>query len=114
MDTSLTRDSWKKEIVQSPLKKFKESSVTKYDFNEVIANGLKLALQEQQEKSLNAIVALAVREAMDSVSVPALHDLCTELQKANEVVNDVSGEIERVATMAKCTQDRVDSVQAAA
>lgn len=51
---------------------------------------------------------------MDSVSVSALHDLCTELQKTNEVVNDVSGKLERVATMAKCTQDRVDSVQAAA
>lgn len=51
---------------------------------------------------------------MDSVSVPALHDLCTELQKTNEVVNDVSGKLERVATVAKCTQDRVDSVQAAA
>lgn len=114
MDTSSTRDSRKREIAQSPLKKkFKDSSVTKEDLDEAIANGVKLALQEQQ-KSLDSVVASAVREAMDSILIPALRDLRTDLQKTNEVVNNVSGEIERVAAMAKRTQDRVDSVQAAA
>lgn len=51
---------------------------------------------------------------MDSVLVPALRDIRTELQKTCEVVRDISGELERVATSAKRTQDRVDSVQAAA
>lgn len=114
MNTSATKESRKREVEQSPLKKkFKDSSISKEDLDAAIANGIKLAFQEQQN-ALDAIVASAVKDAMDSILVPALRDIRTELQKTNEVVKDISGELERVATSAKRTQDRVDSVQAAA
>ena len=81
MNTSASKDARKREIEQSPSKKkFKNSSISKDDLDAAIANGIKLALQEQQS-ALNVIVASAVQEAVDSFLVPALRDLRTDIQK---------------------------------
>ncbi|KAL2091647.1 hypothetical protein ACEWY4_013910 [Coilia grayii] len=114
MNNSTTRDTRKREVEQSPSKKkFKDSSISKEDLDAAIANGIRLALQEQQN-ILDSIVASAVKESVDSILVPALRDLRTDLQKTNEAVKDIGGELDRVAASAKSTKDRVDSVQAAA
>lgn len=113
MNNWSSKESRKREAEQSPQKKKFKDAISKEDLDAAIANGIKLALQDQQS-TLDAIVASAVKEAMDSILVPALRDLRTDLQKTNEAIKDISGELERVATSAKRTQDRVDSVQAAA
>ncbi len=54
-------------------------------------------------------MTLAVRDAVDSVLIPALHELCEDI-----FVKELRAELEAIATVAKQTRDRVDSVQAAA
>lgn len=51
---------------------------------------------------------------MDSILVPTLRDMQTEMQKTNEAVKEISSELEKVGKVAKRIQDRLDSVQAAA
>lgn len=75
MNTSTTKDTQKRENDQSLIKKkFKDSAISKEELDAAIANGIKLVLQEQQ-CGLDAAVAFAIREAMDSVLVPALCDM---------------------------------------
>lgn len=114
MNTSASKDARKREIEQSPSKKkFKNSSISKDDLDAAIANGIKLALQEQQS-ALNVIVASAVQEAVDSFLVPALRDLRTDIQKTKDEVKDIRGDLDRVTTSAKSANDRVNSLQATA
>ncbi|KAJ8009658.1 hypothetical protein DPEC_G00093470 [Dallia pectoralis] len=104
----------KRDNEQSPIKKrFKDAAISKEELDVAIANRIKLALQEQL-LGLDVVVATAVREAVDSILVPALRDLRTEFQKTNATVKEISSELEIVAKSTKRTQDRVDSVQAAA
>ncbi len=56
----------------------------------------------------------AVRDAMDSVLIPALRELREDIQVTNKSVQELREEFEAIATAAKQTRDRVDSVQAAA
>ncbi len=67
MSGSAEKGDRKREIEQSPMKKkFRDSTISREDLNDAIANGIKLALKEQQN-TLNSGVALAVRDAVDSV-----------------------------------------------
>ncbi len=59
-------------------------------------------------------MTLAVRDAVDSVLIPALRELREDIQATNNFVKELRAEIEAIATAAKQTRDRVDSVQAAA
>ncbi|KAJ8004098.1 hypothetical protein DPEC_G00155250 [Dallia pectoralis] len=114
MYASPTKDARKRDNEQSSIKKrFKDAAISKGELDVAIANGIKLALQEQQ-RGMDVVVATAVREAVDSILVPALRDLRTEFQKTNATVKEISSELEIVAKSTKRTQDRVDSVQAAA
>ncbi|KAK7143490.1 hypothetical protein R3I93_014600 [Phoxinus phoxinus] len=114
MNPSQSKEARKRENEQSPIKKkFKDSAISKEELDAAIANGIKLALQEQQ-RGLDVAVASAVREAVDSILVPALRDLRTEIQKTNETVKEISSELEKVAKSTKRAQDRVESVQTAA
>ncbi|KAJ8014618.1 hypothetical protein DPEC_G00017510 [Dallia pectoralis] len=107
-------DAQKRDNEQSPIKKrFKDAAISKEELDVAIANGIKLALQEQQ-RGLDVVVATAVREAVDSILVPELRDLRTEFQKTNATVKEISSELEIESKSTKRTQDRVDSVQAAA
>lgn len=101
MNPSPSKEARKRENEQSPIKKkFKDSAISKKELDAAIANGIKLTLQEQQ-CSLDVAVASAVREAVDSILVPALRDLRTEIQKTNETVKEISSELEKVAKSTK-------------
>ncbi len=114
MSVSAVGGDRKGEIEQSPKKKkFKNSTISREDLDDAIANGIKLAFKEQQN-TLDLVVTSAVRDAVDSVLIPALRELREDIQATNNFVKELRAEIEAIATAAKWTRDRVDSVQAAA
>ncbi len=114
MSASADKGDWNREIEQLPMKKkVKDSTISREDLDDAIANSIKLALKEQQS-TLNLVVASAVRDAVDSVLIPALRELREDIQATNKSVKELREELEAIATAAKQTRDRVDSVQAAA
>ncbi len=114
MSASAEKGDRKREIEQSSMKKkFKDSTISREDLDDAIANSIKLALKEQQS-TLNSDVNSAVRDAMDSVLIPALRELREDIQATNKSVKELREELEVIATAVKQTHDRVDSVQAAA
>ncbi len=114
MSAKADKGERKREIEQSPMKKkFRDSAISREDLNEAIANRIKLAFKEQQS-TLNSVVNSAVRDAMDSVLIPALRELREDIQATNKSVKELREEFEAIATETKQTRDRVDSVQAAA
>ncbi len=75
MNISAVKGDQKRDIGQSPIKKkFKDSTISREDIDEAIANGIKLAFKEQQS-TLDSVVTSAVRDAVDSVLIPALREL---------------------------------------
>ncbi len=90
---------------------WRKSEISREDLDDAIANGIKLALKEQQS-TLNSGVASAVRDAVDSVLIPALRELHEDIQATNKSVKELREKLEAIATAAKQTRDRVDSVQA--
>ncbi len=70
---------------------------------------LLLTLKEQQS-TLNSVVTSAVRDAVDSVLIPALRELRADIQVTNKSVKEIREELEAIDTAAKQTRDRVDSV----
>ncbi len=75
MSALADKGDWKREIEQSPMKKkFRDSTISRENLNDAIANGVKLALKEQQS-TLNSVVNSAVRDAMDSMLIQALREL---------------------------------------
>ncbi len=114
MSASTVKGDWKREIGQSPIKKrFKDPTISREDLDGAIANGIKLALKEQQS-TLDSVVASTVRDAVDSVLTPALHERRADIQVTNNSVKELRAELEALASAAKQTRDRVDSVKAAA
>ncbi len=114
MSAKADKGDRKREIEQSPMKKkFRDSAISREDFDDAIASSIELALKEQQS-TLNSVVNSAVRDAMDSVLIPALRELSEDIQATNKSVKELREELEVIATAAKQTRDRVDSVQAAA
>ncbi len=112
INTSAVKGDRKREIGQSPIKKkFKDSTISREDIDDAIANGIKLAFKEQQS-TLNSVVTSAVRDAVDSVLIPALRELREDIQATNKSVKELREELEAIATTEKQTRDRVDSVQA--
>ncbi len=83
------------------------------NIDEAIANGIKLAFKEQQS-TLDSVVTSAVRDAVDSVLIPALRKLREDIPATNNSVKELREEFEAMAAAAKQTRDRVDSVQATA
>ncbi len=114
MSISAVRGDQKGEIGQSPKKKkFKDSTISREDLDDAIASSIELAFKEQQS-TLDSVVTSAVRDAVDSVLIPALRELRADIQATNNSVKELRAELEAIATAAKQTRDRVDSVQAAA
>ncbi len=114
MSTKADKGDRKREIEQSPMKKkFRDSAISSEDLDNAIANHIELAFKEHQS-TLNSIVNSAVRDAMDSVLIPALRELREDIQATNKYVKELREEFEAIVTKTKQTRDRVDSVQAAA
>ncbi len=114
MSASTVKGDQKRAIGQSPIKKkIKDSTISREDIDNAIANGIKLAFKEQHS-TLDSVVTSAVRDAVDSVLIPALRELRADIQATNNTVKELRAELEAIATAAKQTRDRVDSVQAAA
>ncbi len=68
MSASTVKGDRKREIGRSPIKKkFRDSTISREDIDEAIANGIKLAFKEQQS-TLDSVVTSAVRDAVDSQS----------------------------------------------
>ncbi len=112
MSAKADKGDRKREIVQSPMKKkFRDSAISSEDLDDAIANRIELAFKEHQS-TLNSVVNSAVRDAMDSVLIPALHELREDIQATNKSVKELREEFEAIVTTAKQTRDRVDSVQA--
>ncbi len=111
---STVKGDRKREIEQSPIKKkFRDSTISREDIDDAIANGIKLAFKEQQS-TFDSVVTSAVRDAVDSVLIPALCILREDIQATNNSVKELREEFEAMAAAAKQTRDRVDSVQATA
>ncbi len=53
----------------------------------------------------------AVRDAMDSVLIPALRELREDILATNKSVRELREEFEAIVTKTKQTRDRVDSVR---
>ncbi len=114
MSASTVKGDRKREIGQSPIKKkFKDSTISREDIDVAIANGIKLAFKEQQS-TLDSVVTSAVRDAVDSVLIPALRKLHEDIQATNNSVKELREEFEAMAAAAKQTCNRVDSVQVTA
>ncbi len=114
MSVSTVKGDRKREIGQSPIKKkFRDSTISREDIDEAIANGIKLAFKAQQS-TLYSVVTSAVRDAVDSVLIPALRKLSEDIQATNNSVKELRKEFEAMAAAGKQTRDRVDSVQATA
>ncbi len=97
----------------SEKKKFRDSAISSEDLDDAIANRIELAFKEHQS-TLNSVVNSAVRDAMNSVLIPALRELREDIQATNKSVKELREEFEAIVTTPKQTRDRVDSVQAAA
>ncbi len=112
MSASADKGDRKREIEQSPMKKkINNSTISREDLDDAIANSIKLAHKEQQS-TLNSVVNSAVRDAMDSVLIPALPEMHEDIQVTNKSVKELRKELKAIVTLAKQTRDRVDSVQA--
>ncbi len=114
MSTKADKGDRKREIEQSPMKKkFRDSAISSEDLDNAITSRIELSFKEHQS-TLNSVVKSAVRDAMDSVLIPALRELREDIQATNMSVKELREEFEAIATKTKQTRDRVDSVQAAA
>ncbi len=114
MSTKADKGDRKREIEQSPMKKkFRDSAISSEDLDSAIANRIELVFKEHQS-TLNSVVKSAVRDAMDSVLIPALRELREDIQATNMSVKELREEFEAIASKTKQTRDRDDSVKAAA
>ncbi len=69
-------------------KKFRDSAISSEDLDDAIANRIELAFKEHQS-TLNSVVNSAVRDAMDSVLIPALCELREDIQATNKSVKGI-------------------------
>ncbi len=91
MSAKADKGDRKREIEQSPMKKkIRDSAISREDLDEAIANRIELAFKEQQS-TLNSVVNSAVRDAMDSVLIPALRELREDIQATNKSVKELRG-----------------------
>ncbi len=86
MSAKANKGDRKREIEQLPMKKkFSDSAISGENLDDAIANRIELAFKEQQS-TLNSVVNSAVKDAMDSVLIPALRELHEDIQATNKSV----------------------------
>ncbi len=104
MSASADKGDRKREIEQSPMKKIQRFHHLQREPDEAIANGVKLALKEQQS-TLNSVVNSAVRDAMDSMLIPALRELREDMQATNQgLFKELREEFEAIVITTKQTR----------
>ncbi len=114
MSTKADKGDRKREIEQSPMKKkFRDSAISSEELDSAIASRIELAFKEHQS-TLNSVVNSAVRDAVDSVLIPALCELREDILATNKSVRELREEFEAIVTKTKRTRGRVGSVRAAA
>ncbi len=98
MSTKADKGDRKREIEQSPMKKkFRDSAISSEDLDSAIASRIELAFKEHQS-TLNSVVNAAVRDAMDSVLIPALRELREDILATNKSVKELREEFEAIVT----------------
>ncbi len=86
MSAKADKGDRKREIERSPMKKkIRDSAISREDLEDAIASSIELAFKERQS-TLNSVVNSAVRDAMDSVLIPALRELREDIQATNKSV----------------------------
>ncbi len=105
MSTKADKGDRKREIEQSPMKKkFRDSAISSEELDSAIASRIELAFKEHQS-TLNSVVNSAVRDAVDSVLIPALRELREDILATNKSVRELREEFEAIVTTAKQTRD---------
>ncbi len=108
MSTKADKGDRKREIEQSPMKKkFRDSAISSEELDSAIASRIELAFKEHQS-TLNSVVNSAVRDAVDSVLIPALRELRGDMLATNRSVGELGEEFEAVVARTKRTRGRVD------
>ncbi len=86
MSAKADKGDRKREIEQSPMKKkFRDSAISSEDLDDAIASRIELAFKEHQS-TLNSVVNSAVRDAMDSMLIPALPDYPVKCAQSNDTL----------------------------
>ncbi len=86
MSAKADKGDRKREIEQSPMRKNSEIQPSpEKTSTRLLLHRIELAFKEQQS-TLNSVVNLAVRDAMDSVLIPALRELREDIQATNKSV----------------------------
>ncbi len=89
MSAKADKGDRKRETEQSPMKKkFRDSAISSEDLDNAIANRIELAFKEHQS-TLTSVVNSAVRDAMDSVLIPALRELREDILATNKSVKEL-------------------------
>ncbi len=92
MSTKADKGDRKREIEQSPMKKkFRDSAISSEELDSAIASRIELAFKEHQS-TLNSVVNSAVRDAVDSVLIPALRELREDILATNKSVRELREE----------------------
>ncbi len=93
MSTKADKGDRKREIEQSPMKKkFRDSAISSEELDSAIASRIELAFKEHQS-TLNSVVNSAVRDAVDSVLIPALRELREDILVTNKSVRELREEL---------------------
>ncbi len=101
MSTKADKGDRKREIEQSPMKKkFRDSAISSEELDSAIASRIELAFKEHQS-TLNSVVNSAVRDAVDSVLIPALRELREDILATNKSVRELREEFEAIVTKTK-------------
>ena len=87
-----------------------EGHFSKEYLDAAIANGIRLALQEQQN-SLDASVSFAVNNAMDEKVLPQLRKIQTDIEENNAGLEVIKKELKQQDKLVKETKGRVDNIQ---
>ncbi len=82
------RRSEKRDWAIANKEKFRDSTISREDIDEAIANGYQACFKEQQS-TLDSVVTSAVRDAVDSVLIPALRKLREDIQATNNSVKEL-------------------------
>lgn len=96
----------------SPVKKKSrdETPLSKADLDAAIASGIMRALQEQQN-DLDRSINFAVKHAMDTLVVPQLRQIQSDIVKNNEGMKGVQNDLDKHAKVVNQTKTRVDHIQ---